>query len=86
MPSANGEGNYFIDDEGLKELEKNRQILLTYCDKFGEIENPNGSVAQIAGIKNKAGNVFGLMPHPERAMQELLGSDDGKEMLRGFIS
>lgn len=86
VPIAHGEGNYFIDDEGLKELEKNGQILLTYCDKFGEIENPNGSVAQIAGIKNKAGNVFGLMPHPERAMQELLGSDDGKEMLRGFIS
>ncbi len=85
IPVAHHDGNYYIDDESLKELEKNGQILLKYCDEFGNEENLNGSVSQIAGICNKDKNVFGLMPHPERAMEELLGCDDGVIMLKGFL-
>lgn len=86
IPIANGEGNYFIDAAGLAELGANNQILLTYCDKNGGEENPNGSLGDIAGICNKNKNIFGLMPHPERAMEKLLGSDDGVKMLQGFIN
>ncbi len=85
IPVAHHDGNYYIDDEGLKELEKNGQVLLKYCDENGNEENLNGSVSQIAGICNKDKNVFGLMPHPERAMEELLGCDDGVIMLKGFL-
>ncbi len=85
IPIAHHDGNYFIDPEGLKELEENNQILLKYTDENGEIKNPNGSVESIAGVCNKAKNVFGLMPHPERAMESILGSDDGIKMLQGFI-
>ena len=85
IPIAHGEGNYYIDDEGLKRLKENEQILLSYCDKKGDISNPNGSVESIAGICNDRKNVFGLMPHPERAMEKILGSDDGVKMLQGFI-
>ena len=85
IPIAHGEGNYYIDDEGLKRLKDNEQILLSYCDKKGDISNPNGSVESIAGICNDRKNVFGLMPHPERAMEKILGSDDGAKMLQGFI-
>ena len=85
IPIAHGEGNYYIDDEGLKRLKDNEQILLSYCDKKGDISNPNGSVESIAGICNDKKNVFGLMPHPERAMEKILGSDDGVKMLQGFI-
>jgi len=85
VPIAHGEGNYYIDDKGLERLKDNGQILLTYCDKNGNISNPNGSVESIAGICNNKKNVFGLMPHPERAMEELLGSDDGVKMLQGFM-
>jgi phosphoribosylformylglycinamidine synthase len=85
VPIAHGEGNYFIDEEGLKELKNNNQILLTYCDEKGGVDNPNGSIENIAGICNKNRNIFGLMPHPERAIEKLLGSDDGVKMLRGFI-
>ncbi|MDR1285333.1 MAG: phosphoribosylformylglycinamidine synthase subunit PurQ [Campylobacteraceae bacterium] len=85
IPIAHGEGNYFIDDEGLKELKNNNQILLNYCDKNGNCDNPNGSIESIAGICNKNRNIFGLMPHPERAVEKLLGSDDGVKMLQGFI-
>ncbi|WP_195514385.1 phosphoribosylformylglycinamidine synthase subunit PurQ [Enterococcus sp. 1001283B150225_161107_E12] len=73
LPVAHGEGNYFCDEETLQELIDNNQIVFTY-----EGENINGSVANIAGITNKAGNVLGMMPHPERAMEALLGSEDGK--------
>jgi len=86
IPIAHGEGNYYIDDEGLQSLLDNNQVLLTYCDKEGNILNPNGSIESIAGICNKEKNVFGLMPHPERAMETLLISDDGKDMLKGFFS
>lgn len=86
IPIAHGEGNYYIDTNGLKALYDNDQVLLTYCDAAGKSLNPNGSVDAIAGICNKEGNVFGLMPHPERAMQTILGSDDGVKMLKGLIS
>ncbi|MGP1449845.1 MAG: phosphoribosylformylglycinamidine synthase subunit PurQ [Wolinella sp.] len=79
IPIAHADGNYFIDDTGLKELKDNDQILLKYSG-----ENPNGSVEAIAGICNKERTVFGLMPHPERAIEPLLGSSDGVKMLRGL--
>jgi len=84
IPIAHADGNYFVDDETLDDMEKNGQILLRYCDKEGEPVTVNGSVKQIAGICNKDKNVFGLMPHPERAMESILGSDDGIKMLEGF--
>ncbi len=85
IPIAHHDGNYYINKEGLKELETNSQILLRYTDKDGKIENPNGSVESIAGVCNKEKNVFGLMPHPERAMEAVLGSADGIAMLKGFL-
>lgn len=86
IPIAHHDGNFYIDANGLKELYANKQVLLTYTDQNGETQNPNGSVDSIAGICNKEKNVFGLMPHPERAMETLLGSDDGIKMLKGFLS
>jgi phosphoribosylformylglycinamidine synthase subunit PurQ / glutaminase len=85
IPIAHHDGNYFIDADGLKELEANEQILLKYCDKEGNLLNVNGSVSNIAGICNKEKNVYGLMPHPERAIETLLGCDDGVKMLEGFF-
>ena len=85
VPIAHGEGSYFIDEAGLKELYANDQVLLTYCDENGDVKNPNGSIDSIACICNKAKNIFGLMPHPERAIEEILGSNDGVKMLEGFI-
>jgi len=85
IPIAHGEGNYYIDEAGRKALYDNNQVLLTYCDANGNVDNPNGSVDAIAGICNKNKNVFGLMPHPERAMESLLGSDDGVKMLEGLF-
>lgn len=81
VPVSHGEGNYFIDDQGLSKLEENDQIAFRYCNRKGNIteeSNFNGSVSSIAGITNKGGNVLGMMPHPERAMEKVLGSDDGK--------
>jgi phosphoribosylformylglycinamidine synthase len=72
-------------EDGLQELKDNGQILLQYCDKNGSNKVLNGSVSQIAGVCNKQKNVFGLMPHPERAMETLLGCDDGVKMLQGFF-
>ena len=80
VPIAHGEGNYFISDDGLKRLEDNGQILFRYCEPDGAITpsaNPNGSVSNIAGIINREGNVLGMMPHPERAVEEIIGSIDG---------
>ncbi len=85
IPIAHHDGNFFIDQDGLKELYDNDQVLLHYCDKDGEVSNPNGSVDSIAGICNKEKNVFGLMPHPERAMEDVLGSSDGIKMLEGLM-
>jgi len=86
IPIAHHDGNYYIDEAGLKELNDNNQILLKYCDENAEDKNPNGSVDSIAGICNKEKNIFGLMPHPERAMESLLGSNDGVKMLEGFLT
>jgi phosphoribosylformylglycinamidine synthase len=86
IPIAHHDGNYYIDEAGLTELYANNQILLQYTDAQGNIDNPNGSVDSIAGVCNKTKNVFGLMPHPERAMEALLGSGDGKAMLEGFLN
>lgn len=80
LPVAHGEGNYFCDEETLQELIDNNQIVFTY-----EGENLNGSVANIAGITNKAGNVLGMMPHPERAMEALVGSEDGKRFFASLL-
>lgn len=80
VPVSHGEGNYFIDDDGLKQLQDNDQIAFRYCDEKGDINpesNFNGSISSIAGITNKDGNVLGMMPHPERAMESILGSTDG---------
>jgi phosphoribosylformylglycinamidine synthase len=85
VPIAHHDGNYYIDENGLKELYANNQILLKYCDENGKDKNPNGSVDLIAGVCNKERTVFGLMPHPERAMETLLGSADGVKMLQGFL-
>lgn len=85
LPIAHHDGNYYIDNDGLKELYANNQVILKYCDASGDAKNPNGSIDSIAGICNKEKTVFGLMPHPERAMEALLGSSDGVKMLEGFI-
>ncbi len=84
IPVAHADGNYYIDDAGLEELKKNNQILARYCNENGEPMVLNGSVEQIAGVCNKTKNVFGLMPHPERAIEEILGSIDGVKMLEGL--
>lgn len=86
IPIAHHDGNYFIDEDGLQILKQNGQILLQYCDEQGNNKNVNGSVEYIAGISNKEKNVFGLMPHPERAIEMLLGCDDGIKMLKGFLT
>jgi phosphoribosylformylglycinamidine synthase len=85
IPVAHHDGNYFIEQDGLEELQANGQILLQYCNEKGENQVLNGSVEQIAGVCNKEKNVFGLMPHPERAMEMLLGCDDGVKMLQGLL-
>lgn len=89
IPIAHGEGNYYIDDVGLKELKDHEQILFRYCSSSGEeiaAANPNGSRDNIAGIINKAGNVLGMMPHPERAMEALVGSADGQYIFKSICS
>lgn len=91
IPIAHGDGRYYASNEVLEELQTNNQILFQYCDEVGNIvadANPNGALQNIAGIKNKAGNVFGMMPHPERASSPLLGNEDGKKIfaLLGLIS
>jgi phosphoribosylformylglycinamidine synthase subunit PurQ / glutaminase len=80
IPIAHGEGNYFADPQTLEQLESSRRIVLRYCDEAGQlsdISNPNGSVHGIAGICNEQRNIVGLMPHPERACEATLGSEDG---------
>ena len=80
VPVSHGEGNYFIDSDGLRELQEKDQIAFRYCDENGKVtpeSNFNGSVDSIAGITNVEGNVLGMMPHPERAMEKALGSTDG---------
>jgi len=86
IPIAHADGNYYIDEEGYKELEANDQILVRYSDEQGEPVVVNGSVTSIAGVCNTTKNVFGLMPHPERALESVLGSEDGVKMLEGLIA
>jgi len=86
IPIAHADGNYYIDEVSFKELEANEQILVRYSDKNGEPVVVNGSVTSIAGVCNKNKNVFGLMPHPERALEGILGSEDGIKMLEGLIA
>ena len=86
IPIAHADGNYYIDEAGFKELEANEQILLRYSDEHGEPIVINGSITSIAGVCNKNKNVFGLMPHPERALENILGSEDGIKMLEGLIA
>ncbi len=81
VPIAHGEGNFRIDDAGLEDLRRNRQVLLRYAGS-----NPNGSLADIAGIRNQAGNVFGMMPHPERVVEPFHPGQDGIKLLQAFFS
>jgi len=88
LPIAHAEGNYFIDDAGLASLEKNKQILFRYASESGEITdtaNPNGSVGNIAGIRNVQGNVLGMMPHPERAADPILGLTEGMALFQSLL-
>ncbi|MFM1945554.1 MAG: hypothetical protein RI897_4536 [Verrucomicrobiota bacterium] len=89
VPIAHGEGCYFADEPTLKSLQHNNQILFQYSDATGnltEAANPNGSLLNIAGVCNQNGNVGGMMPHPERATESVLGSADGKTILQSMIS
>ncbi|MGK9253958.1 phosphoribosylformylglycinamidine synthase subunit PurQ [Paenibacillus humicus] len=82
IPIAHGEGNYYCDDETLESLRANNQIVFRYANGG----NPNGSVYDIAGVSNERGNVVGMMPHPERAVDQILGSEDGKRMFTSILN
>ncbi|MCB0700494.1 MAG: phosphoribosylformylglycinamidine synthase subunit PurQ [Chitinophagales bacterium] len=89
IPVAHGEGRYYADDATIKELENNGQVLFRYCDENGNNvtgANPNGAVNDIAGICNAGKNVFGMMPHPERACSEPLGNIDGRLILAALTN
>ena len=89
FPVAHGEGCYYADDDTLKALEDNNQVLLRYCSPSGETtaeHNLNGSLNNIAGIVNQQGNVLGMMPHPERAADQAIGSTDGLAMFQGLLN
>jgi phosphoribosylformylglycinamidine synthase len=89
IPIAHGEGNYVCDDQTLEELKREDRIVFRYCDERGETteaSNPNGSRDNIAGICNRERNVLGLMPHPERACEDLLGSSDGRDVFRSLAA
>jgi phosphoribosylformylglycinamidine synthase I len=89
IPVAHGEGNYFTDENTLKELEENNQIVFKYCTSDGSItheSNPNGSIMNIAGIINKNGNVMGMMPHPERSSDSVLGKTDGSLIFKSLVN
>jgi phosphoribosylformylglycinamidine synthase len=88
VPVSHGEGSYYADPLTIQQLEEQRRVLFRYCDPDGvpsEAANPNGSVANIAGILNEQGNVLGMMPHPERSCEALLGSDDGNLIFGSMI-
>jgi len=89
MPIAHGEGNYFADEATLDELERNGQVIFRYCDSEGRItreSNPNGSARNIAGICNRERNILGMMPHPERCSEPLLGNTDGLGIFRSIAA
>lgn len=88
IPIAHGEGRYFANDQLLDELEANDQVIYRYCNEEGMVtatSNPNGAARNIAGICNKNRNVFGMMPHPERATNPLLGNTDGEKILKALL-
>jgi len=88
IPIAHGEGRYFADEDTLKSIKDNDQIMFKYCDANGNINdeaNINGSLLNIAGVSNKTKNVFALMPHPERAAEEALGNTDGRDVLKSLL-
>lgn len=88
LPIAHGEGCYYAEPDRLAELEANQQVLFRYCDLDGKITiagNPNGSLNNIAGICNRQGNVVGMMPHPERASDPMLGNTDGIHLFKGVV-
>lgn len=88
IPVAHGEGRYYADEQTLNELEANGQVIFRYCDEHGKINdaaNPNGAVRNIAGICNANRNVFGMMPHPERACSDVLGNSDGRQILKDLL-
>ena len=89
IPIAHADGNYYCDGETLKQLQLNDQVLFRYCNEKGEItiaSNPNGSLDNIAGICNEGRNVFGMMPHPERASDSVLGNTDGRFLFDSILS
>jgi len=89
IPIAHGEGRYYAEADELQRLEENGQVVFRYCEPNGTVtpdSNPNGSLNNIAGICNAAGNVVGMMPHPERAADRLLGSEDGLAMFQGLLA
>jgi phosphoribosylformylglycinamidine synthase len=89
IPIAHGEGNYFNDPDSLKKMNDNGQILFRYCDEKGNItpeSNPNGSIENIAGVCNAGKNVFGMMPHPERASDPELGNTDGRFLFDSILN
>ena len=88
IPVAHGEGRYYADEKTLDELEQNDQVIFYYCDEKGNITqkaNPNGAMRNIAGICNKSRNIYGMMPHPERACSPILGNTDGREILKNLL-
>ena len=88
LPIAHNEGNYFADPETLSSLKEHDQIVFRYCDELGKVTeeaNPNGSLENIAGVCNRERNVLGLMPHPERASELILGSDDGRKIFESLL-
>ena len=89
IPISHGEGNYYADKKTIDELENNNQIIFRYSDRNGYIDqfsNPNGSVNNIAGIINKRGNILGMMPHPEKACEEIIGGTDGNLIFQSLIN
>jgi len=88
IPISHGEGNYYADDSTIRELEENGRVLFRYCDEDGEVTksaNPNGSLNNIAGITNAEGNVLGMMPHPERCCEEIVGGIDGRTIFESIV-
>jgi phosphoribosylformylglycinamidine synthase len=89
VPIAHGEGNYYCDDDTLKSLHDNSQVIFRYSSEEGELGekfNPNGSRDHIAGIVNKKKNILGMMPHPERSSEDLLGSSDGRKIFESILN
>jgi phosphoribosylformylglycinamidine synthase subunit PurQ / glutaminase len=89
IPIAHNEGNYYIDKQGLAELERNHQVVFRYSSPSGVVSkesNPNGAIANIAGIINKEGNVLGMIPHPERSAEDALGSHDGLLVFQSIVN